>query len=405
MDRIIIVGGGQAAGQTAASLRQEGFGGELLLICDEARPPYQRPPLSKQYLSGEHGPERVPLRPEKFYQDNDVELVLSTLVTKLNVQAHEVELADGRTLGFSKLVLATGSRVRRLDRLAGAGLGGIHYLRTVEDSDGIKVGLENAKDVVIVGGGYIGLEVASVAAGSSATVSVLEAESRILARVATAELAAFYARIHTEHGVAIKTHAEVTGFCGSDVVQAVSLGDGTEMPADLVVVGVGIVPNIELAEAAGLQCDNGIVVDEHCRTSADDIFAAGDCTSHPSALLGRHIRLESVPNAIEQARVAAAAACGTLKPYTAEPWFWSDQYDLKLQMVGFADGADAHHTRGDPAENQFITFHMREGVVIGADAVNSVREFLACRKLVATGAKPDPLRLSDPSVPVKELLG
>jgi 3-phenylpropionate/trans-cinnamate dioxygenase ferredoxin reductase subunit len=405
MDRIVIVGGGQAAGQACASLRQEGFEGALTLVSAESRAPYQRPPLSKHYLSGEHDIDRVALRPEKFYEDNNVELVLGVAVSKLDCSAHEVTLDDGRTLEYGKLILATGSRVRRLDDLPGADLGGIHYLRTVEDADGIREGLAEARSVVIVGGGYIGLEVASVASQSGTAVTLLEAEDRILARVATEQLSAFFARVHTERGVTIRTNAAVTGFAGATAVAGVTLADGTEVPADLVVIGVGIVPNVELAQAAGIRCDNGVVVDEHCRTSIDDVLAAGDCTSHPSALLGRNIRLESVPNAMEQARVAAAAACGNLKSYNAEPWFWSDQYDLKLQMTGFAEGADGQVIRGDPADNQFITFHLRGGVVVGADAVNSVREFLPCRKLVATGASPDLASLADTSIPVKDLVG
>ncbi|MFT5393835.1 MAG: 3-phenylpropionate/trans-cinnamate dioxygenase ferredoxin reductase subunit [Gammaproteobacteria bacterium] len=405
MDRIVIVGGGQAAGQAAASLRQEGFEGELVLFCDESRLPYQRPPLSKQYLSGEIGVERVQLRPEKFYADNNVTLRLGERVVGIEPDKHTIELEGGVRESYDKLILATGSRVRRLDQLPGATQGGIHYLRTVDDADGIRTALETAKRVVVVGGGYIGLEVASVAVTAGASVVVLEAESRLLARVATEQLASFYTRVHREHGVDIRTNAMATNFAGDGQVRGVVLSDGTEHEADMVVVGVGIVPNIELAEGAGIACDNGITVDEYCRTSAADVLAAGDCTSHPSALLGRNIRLESVPNAMEQARVAAAAVCGTLKPYTAEPWFWSDQYDLKLQMAGFADGADEHVTRGDPDSGAFITFHLRAGVVVGADAVNSVREFLACRKLVATGATPDLAKLADTGIPVKELVG
>lgn len=404
MDRIIIVGGGQAAGQAAASLRQEGFEGELLLFSDEARLPYQRPPLSKQYLSGEQGEDRVALRPEKFYADNNVTLRLGEAVQAIDVGAKEVVLSSGERESYAKLIIATGSRVRRLDALPGGTLAGVHYLRTVEDADGIRAGMGEGKNVVVVGGGYIGLEVASVAVGGGANVTVLEAEQRLLARVATPELAAFYTNVHTERGVAIRTNAKVTGFLGDGTATGVQLEDGTELPADAIVVGVGIMPNVELAEAAGIVCDNGIQVDEYCRTSAEDVFAAGDCTSHPNALLGRNIRLESVPNAMEQARVAAAAACGTLKPYTAEPWFWSDQYDIKLQMAGFPEGADDHCTRGNPSDGAFITFHLKGGVVVGADAVNSVREFLACRKLVATGAAPTKEQLTDASVPVKELL-
>ena len=363
-------------------------------------------------MSGDHDLDRIQLRPEKFYSDNAVDLILGIQVEKLDCAAHRLSLSDGRMMEYDKLIMATGSRVRRLDHLPGADLGGIHYLRTVEDADSIRESMGNAQNIVIVGGGYIGLEVASVAVDISSAVSpgatsvtILEAQSRILARVATEQLSNFFARIHTDRGVSITTNASVTVFTGEGSITGVTLADGTVVPADLAVIGVGIVPNVEVAEAAGIQCDNGIIVDEYCRTSGEDVLAAGDCASHPSPLLGRNIRLESVPNAMEQARIAAAAACGNLKPYTAEPWFWSDQYDLKLQMTGFAESADTHITRGDEKSNQFITFHLRDGVVVGADAVNSVRDFLPCRKLVAAGAKPDPTSLVDVSVSVKDLVG
>ncbi len=405
MERVIIVGGGQAAGQAAASLRQEGYEGAVLMLTEEGHIPYQRPPLSKQFLAGEQDIERVYLRPEKFYADNNVEIRTDARVEKLDLDGHQLSLAGGESLEFSKLILATGARVRRLENFPGGELDGVAYLRTLDDAQALKDALSKAQNLVVVGGGYIGLEVAAVAVAAGASVTVLEMMSRILQRVATPQLSDFYTNTHTAHGVSIKTDAKAVEFIGENgALTGVQLEDGTVLPADLVVVGIGVLPNVELAEAAGLACDNGIVVDAQCATSHPDVFAAGDCTNHPNSFAGKNIRLESVPNAMEQARVAAAMVCGKDKTYESEPWFWSDQYDVKLQMAGFSEGADSQVQRGDLASGAGITFHLKGGVVIGADAINSVRDFLACRKLVAGKVAPDVTKLADPEVPLKELV-
>lgn len=405
MDRVIIVGGGQAAGQAAASLRQEGYEGEVMMLTEESHIPYQRPPLSKQYLAGEQPLERVYLRPEKFYADNQVEILTDHCVTALDLAAKTLSVGTATPLEFAHLILATGSRVRRLEDFPGAELDGVGYLRTIADADQIRRALATAKNMVVVGGGYIGLEVAAVARQAGLSVTVLEMMPRLLQRVATEQLSSFYQRTHEAHGVVIRTGAKAAEFSGSGGrVRAVVLDDGTSIPADIVVVGIGIVPNVELAKAAGLQCDDGIVVDASCRTSQPQVYAAGDCTNHPNAYAGKHIRLESVPNAMEQARVAAAMICGKEKAYESEPWFWSDQYDVRLQMAGFSEGADQHIARGDLQDGAGITFHLRDGVVIGADAINSVRDFMSCRKLVATRAMPDANQLADPDVVLKDLL-
>lgn len=398
---IVIVGAGHAAGQAAASLRQEGFEDEIIIIGDEAHIPYQRPPLSKAYLSGEQGIERVYLRPEKFYDDKNVTVKVNTSVTAIDTGAHTVTTDAGDTFTYEKLLIATGGRPRKLS-IPGSDLSGIHYLRTIADVDAIKGDFGEGKRLVIVGGGYIGLEVASVAVKYGLEVHVLEMEERILQRVTTPEMSAYYHQLHSGRGVHIHTSTMVSGFSGDGHVSAVACGDES-FPADLVIVGIGIIPNTEIAEAAGIECDNGIVVDDHCRTSAEDVYAAGDCTNHPNPLLDRRLRLESVPNAMEQARVATANMTGGDKVYASIPWFWSDQYELKLQMVGFSADGDSHVTRGDMASNAFAVFYLKDGKVVAADAVNSPKEFMICKQLI--GKAVDPAALADPDADLKSLMG
>ena len=412
VSRIVVAGGGQAGGQAVDSLRREGFDGEIFLVTAESQPPYQRPPLSKDYLAGRADRDRVLLRPEAFYTENSIELLTGARVASIDPGAHRVTLGTGRTLDYDRLLLATGSRVRRLDGMPGSDLEGVLYLRTIEDSDRLRAAMEKAERVVVIGGGYIGLEVASAAveAGRS-SVTVVEATPRLLSRVANSRLAAFYADLHRARGVDLRLGASVARFRGDGgsgseggAVRSVELSDGSELPADLVVVGIGIEPVTGLARDAGIDCENGIAVDSGCRTSAPDVFAAGDCTSHPNAFFGRRVRLESVPNAMEQGRVAAAAMLGEDRSYESEPWFWSDQHGVRLQMAGRAEGADQTVTRGEFGGDSFITFHLRDGVLIGADAVNGVREFIFCRRLIAARGRPDPTALADPSIPVRTLL-
>ena len=401
MAAMVIVGAGHAAGQAAASLRQEGYEGEIVIIGDEPHIPYQRPPLSKQYLSGEQGIERVYLRPEKFYADKSITVQTGVRVEGIDTNAHSVTTDRGDTIEYDKLLLATGSRARQLS-IPGSDLAGIHYLRTIDDVDAIREEFAPGRKLVIVGGGYIGLEVAAVGVESELEVHVLEMEERILQRVTTPEMSQYYHQLHTGRGVHIHTSTTVSGFTGEDRVATVQCGD-TEFPADIVVIGIGIIPNVELAEAAGIDCSNGIVVDEGCRTSAADVFAAGDCTNHPNPLLNRRLRLESVPNAMEQARVAAANMCGGDKTYASIPWFWSDQYELKLQMVGFSADGDSQVMRGDMAANQFAVFYLKDGAVVAADAVNSPKEFMICKQLI--GKPVDADLLGDPATDLKTLLG
>ncbi|MDG1206443.1 MAG: FAD-dependent oxidoreductase [Pseudomonadales bacterium] len=405
MAGIVIIGAGQGAGQAAASLRQAKYEGDITLIGDEAYPPYQRPPLSKAYLSGELPIERVYVRAEKFYNDKNIDLKTSTRVESIDPQAKSVTTDSGETIAYEKLLIATGSRPRKLS-ITGSDLQGIHYLRTISDVDAIRESMSTARNIVIVGGGYIGLEVASVAVTSGLNVTVMEMEDRILQRVTTPEMSAYYHNLHTSRGLNILTNSTVNGFTGTDKINGVlcknAAGEESEIPADLVIVGIGIIPNIELADVAGVDCDNGIVVDDHCRTSMQDIFAIGDCCNHPNPILDRRLRLESVPNAMEQARVAVANMLGDDKVYAAVPWFWSDQYELKLQMVGFSADGDAQVVRGDMETNQFAVFYLKNNAVVAVDAVNSPKEFMICKQLY--GKVVDPAVLADQETDLKTLL-
>jgi 3-phenylpropionate/trans-cinnamate dioxygenase ferredoxin reductase subunit len=400
MTGIVIIGAGHAAGQAAASLRQAKFEGSITIIGDEAHVPYQRPPLSKQYLAGTQGADKVYLRAEKFYADKDIQLMLDTRATQIDPGTKTINLDNGETIAYEKLLISTGSRPRKLST-EGSDLSGIHYLRTMDDVDGIRADIKPGANLVIVGGGYIGLEVAAVGIELGMNVHVLEMEERILQRVTTPEMSAYYHKLHSDRGVHIHTQTGVTGFSGNGKVEKVLCGDKS-FAADIVIVGIGIIPNIEIAEEAGIHCDNGIVVDDHCCTSDPDIYAAGDCTNHPNPLMNKRLRLESVPNAMDQARVSTANMLGDDKVYAAIPWFWSDQYELKLQMVGFSADGDSQVLRGDMENHQFAIFYLKDGKVVAADAVNSPKEFMLCKQLV--GKPADPAQLADPETDLKSLL-
>ena len=400
MTGIVIIGAGHAAGQAAASLRQAKFAGPITIIGDEAHVPYQRPPLSKQYLAGTQLADKVYLRAEKFYADKDIQLMLDTRATQIDPSTKTINLDNGETIAYEKLLISTGSRPRKLS-IEGSDLSGIHYLRTMDDVDGIRADVKPGANLVIVGGGYIGLEVAAVGIELGMNVHVLEMEERILQRVTTPEMSAYYHKLHTDRGVHIHTQTGVTGFSGNGSVEKVLCGDES-FDADIVIVGIGIIPNTEIAEEAGIHCENGIVVDDHCRTSDRDIYAAGDCTNHPNPLMNKRLRLESVPNAMDQARVSTANMLGDDKVYAAIPWFWSDQYDLKLQMVGFSADGDSQVLRGDMDTHQFAIFYLKDGKVVAADAVNSPKEFMLCKQLV--GKPADAAKLADPETDLKSLL-
>jgi 3-phenylpropionate/trans-cinnamate dioxygenase ferredoxin reductase component len=401
-EHLVIVGGGQAAAQAVQSLRQQSFSGSITLLGEEAYPPYQRPPLSKKYFAGEIARERLLLRPAAFYAEKNVALEQNTRVEEIEPAGHRVRLRDGRTVAYDRLLLATGSRARLLD-VPGAGLLGVHYLRTIDDVDAITASLAPAAHVLLVGAGYIGLELAAVARQRGYEVTVLEAADRVMSRTVSVEVSAFYETCHRAAGVAIHCGAAVKALHGATRVTGVETTDGRTFACDVLIVGVGIVPNVELAADAGLPCSNGIVVDELARTADPHIVAAGDCTNHPHPLLDRRVRLESVPNAIHQAKVAAATLLGTPTPYSEVPWFWSDQYDLKLQIAGLSTGYDEVVVRGDPAARSFAAFYLRGGQLLAVDAVNSPKEFIAGKKLVANRARIAPDVLRDASVDLTPL--
>jgi 3-phenylpropionate/trans-cinnamate dioxygenase ferredoxin reductase subunit len=399
----VIIGAGQAGCDLSTALRQQGYEGKIVLIGDEPALPYRRPPLSKAYLSGEMETEALYIKPQKAYEKQNVEVRTGVLVTSLDRHAHTVTLDNGETIKYTKLALTTGGRARRLP-LPGAEKPNVHYVRTHEDITRLKEQFKPGKRLLIIGGGYIGLEAAAVGVKKELKVTLVEAMPRLLARVTGPELSEYYHSVHQGHGVDIRMGSGVASLEGGEHVDFVVLEDGTRLPADLLIVGIGLIPNTELAAAAGLEVDNGILVDEYARTSDPDIFAAGDCTNHEHGFLKRRIRIESVPNASEQARVVAATICGKQVPHDSVPWFWSDQYDLKLQMVGINHGYEQVVVRGSMAENNFSAFYLKEGVVIAVDTVNRPKDFMVGKKLVAERVTADPAALRDESIELKSLL-
>lgn len=400
---VVIAGAGHAAGQAVVTLMHHDFPGRIVLVGEEPQLPYQRPPLSKKYLAGELAAERLYLKPPSFFDDPRIEVLSRTRVEHVDREACRLQTADGAPIPYDTLILATGSRVRRLD-VEGAALGGIFYLRTIGDVDSIRAGLGPGKRIVIVGAGYIGLEVAAVCRQRGLDVTVLEMADRVMSRVVSPEVSAFYQAQHDLHGVRLRLATGLESFLGDGHVTGVRTGDGDTIPADLVVVGVGIVPNTELAESAGLAVDNGIVVDDRCLTADPAVYAIGDCTSHPNAIYGRRVRLESVHNAVEQAKTAALNVCGIETHYADVPWFWSDQYDLKLQIAGLSQGYDQTVLRGDPASAHFSCAYLRDGALIAIDAINAPRDFMQSKPLIANAVRCDPAVLGDTGVALRELM-
>jgi len=401
-DTVAIAGAGHAAGQVVATLRQKKFDGTILLVGEEPWLPYQRPPLSKKFLAGELPAERLHFKPESFYDDPGIAVRLGTRIDVVDRSSKTLHTADGETLAFDKLVFATGARPRLLD-LPGVDLDGIHYLRTIADVTGIRKQLKEGARLTIVGAGYIGLEVAAVASQLGAIVTVIEMEDRVMSRVVSPQLSKFYQNEHASHGVKLLLSTGISGFSGDGQVAAVDLSNDDQVATDLVVIGIGVVPNTELASDAGLDVDNGIVVDDHCRTSDADFFAVGDCTYHPNDILGYRVRLESVHNALEQAKTAASNICGEESCYAQVPWFWSDQYDLKLQIAGLSQGYDQVIVRGDPDSRSFSCLYLRDGQLIAVDAVNSPKDFMQSKALIAAHVVIDPETLADPEIELKNM--
>ena len=400
--RLVIVGAGHAAGQLVATLRQKKFAGEVHLIGEERWLPYQRPPLSKKFLAGELPAERLYVKPPAFYEDPSVTVQLGTRIGHIDRERRQVVPESGPAHPYDKLILATGASARRLN-LPGCELPGVHYLRTIDDVLTIREQVARGRRMVIVGAGYIGLEVAAVAATLGLEVTVVEMQDRVMKRVVSPQVSHIYEQVHREHGVELLLNAGLERFLGEERVNGLKLADGREVPADLVVVGIGIQPNVALAEDAGLEIEDGIVVDDRCRTADPDIYAVGDCTFHPNALLGRSIRLESVHNALEQARTAATNLCGEEMRYADIPWFWSDQYDLKLQIAGLSNGYDQAVMRGDARRRCFTCVYLKAGHIIAVDAVNSPRDFIQSKKLIAEHATLDLARLPEDSIELKDL--
>lgn len=373
-----------------------------MLVGNEAYLPYQRPPLSKKFLAGEMETERLYIRPESFYEEAGFDVRLETHVDALDRAAKRVQTSDGDVIEYDKLVLALGSRVRRLS-VDGADLEGVHYVRSIDDVTAIREDFGKSTRAVVIGAGYIGLEVAAVARQTGLDVTVLEIADRVMSRVVSPEISDFYQIEHTNQGVKLRLATGVKSINGKKHVKSVTTSDGDEIAADVVIIGVGIVPNTELATAAELEVDDGIVVDERCVTGDPDIYAVGDCTMHPNAIFDRKLRLESVHNAVEQAKIAAANLCGLDASYCEVPWFWSDQYDLKLQIAGLSDGYDDVVIRGNPAERSFSCIYLCEERIIAVDAINAPRDFVHSKQLIACKARVDKSRLADAEVELRAL--
>ena len=401
---VLIVGGGHGGAQAAVALRQRKFAGTIAIVGDEPELPYERPPLSKDYLSREKEFERILIRPATFWADKQVDMLLGRRVVSVDPAAHQVTTADGATIGYGTLVWATGGSPRRLT-VDGHDLTGVHAVRTRADVDKLMGELEATRRVVVIGGGYIGLEAAAVLAKLGKQVTVLEALPRVLARVAGEPLSRFYEAEHRAHGVEVRLGAMVAGLEERDgAVSGVKLADGETLPCEMVIVGIGIIPAVEPLIAAGAAGGNGVDVDAHCHTSLPDVYAIGDCAAHESGFAGgARIRLESVQNANDQAMTMAKSVTGEPQVYDAVPWFWSNQYDLRLQTVGLSTGHDDVVVRGDIAARSFSIVYLKEGRVIALDCVNATKDYVQGRALVLSGAVIAPERLADASVPLKEI--
>ena len=400
---VVILGAGHAGGTAAALLRQYGFEGPITMVGEEPIPPYQRPPLSKAWLKGEADADSLALKPLEFYAEHNIDFRASTRATAIDRAGKTVQLSDGAVLGYDILILATGARAIALP-IPGADLSGVMFLRTAADAEALKAAIGPGKTLAVVGGGYVGLEVAASGRALGAEVVVIEREARLLARVASEPLSAFFQAAHVQHGVRIELNATVAGFEGeAGKITGVTLADGRRIACDAAVVGVGARPNVELAEAAGLEISRGVVVDLEARTSDPAIFAIGDVTSRPMPIYGVTFRMESVPNALEQAKQAASAITGRAPPPGECPWQWSDPYDLKLQIAGYPFDADQIVVRGDPATSRFAVFHLKGDLVQSVEAVNAPPEFMMGKLLISSRKPVAKARLADPAISMKEV--
>ncbi|WP_311273454.1 MULTISPECIES: FAD-dependent oxidoreductase [unclassified Rhizobium] len=403
---VLIVGAGHAGAQAAISLRQYKFEGSIAIIGDEPELPYERPPLSKDYLSREKTFERLLLRPAQFWQERDITMLTGREVDMVDPSDMKVISDDGSVISYGSLIWATGGRPRRL-RCSGRDLAGVHSVRTRADVDTIQAELASVTQVAVIGGGYIGLEAAAVLSKLGKTITVLEAQDRVLARVAGPAISRFYEACHRAHGVDIRLGALVDSIEGTDgKASGVRLATGEVIPCQMVIVGIGITPSIDALISAGVsyQAGNGVVIDEFCRTSMPDIYAIGDCALHKNSYAdGAEIRLESVQNANDTAATAAKSIIGAPEPYRAVPWFWSNQYDLRLQTIGLSTGYDQEVVRGDPASRSFSTVYLKKGRVIALDCVNATRDYVQGKRLVEAGIHASESVLADPATVLKDL--
>ena len=403
MENLLIIGAGQSAIQCISTLKKEGYSGSITLVGEEEHLPYQRPPLSKGFLEDSLNKERLYFKKLEFFKENKVQLYLGLSAEKLEINNQKVYLSDNSVLEFDKLVFATGSRVRYLD-FPGSELKSIFYLRDLDDAEAIKKDLETSENLVIIGAGYIGLEAAAIAAKKNKKVTIIEMADRVMNRTVDPQISEYYLNLHKSYGV--KFHFNTSLETINEVSNSLEVvcSDGTEVKADSVLIGAGVVPNIELAEEAGINCDNGIIVNEFGQTNFKNIYACGDCTNHPNKILNKSLRLESVHNAMEQAKTVASSVMNNPMEYNQVPWFWSDQYDHKLQIVGLSGDHDMVTMRGNTNDAKFMLFYTKDEELIAIDAINNPKEFLISRKLVANKVKIKPKVISDLNTNLNDLI-
>lgn len=399
----VIIGAGHAGGRAAQAMRMAGFDGRIVLVGEEPHLPYERPPLSKELLTTDEDLTKAQLHPPGYYQEQSIELVLGVRAEAIDPQAHTVTLSGGRVLSYTKLLLTMGARVRKL-AIPGADLPGVHYLRDYGDTEAIRARLREGAKVVVIGGGFIGLEAAASARKRGCAVTVLEVADRLMGRAVAPEIGQWFAEYHQKQGVALKLGVKIERLEGAGKVERVVLGSGEAIPCSMVIIGVGILPNVELAAAAGLKVDNGIVVDEFGRTSAADIYAAGDVVNLPLKSLGRRVRLESYQNAQNASMAVARGMCGEAKPVGETPWVWSDQYDVNLQMVGMPEKWSRLVFRGKPEDGRFTVFYLDEANrIVGVNTINNGRERTLAQRLMEAGQPVDPARLADVSIRLNKI--
>lgn len=401
---VLIVGAGHGGAQAAILLRQLKFLGTIAIVGEEPEFPYERPPLSKEYFSDEKDFDRIRIRPPAFWNEREIIMFLGEKVTSVNADGHVATTDGGRVISYGKLIWATGGHARKL-RVHGGNLPGVQSVRTRADADAMKIAATHARSIVIIGGGYIGLEAAAVLSKTGKSIVLLEALPRVLARVAGEPLSRFFEKEHRAHGVDIRLNVAVEAIEGEGCTTGVRLASGEVIAADLVIVGIGIVPSVSPLIAAGAAGENGVAVDEFCQTSLPDIYAIGDCALHRNRFADdAKIRLESIQNANDMAAVVAKSICGQPEPYSAVPWFWSAQYDIKLQTVGLSNGFEDMVLRGDPENKSFSIVYLKQGRVIALDCVNATKDYVQGRKIVSSAARPDKAALCDTSVELKLLL-